>query len=240
MLKKKKKEKKATQEAGEGEGYTKIIRKIVDSKTGRVISTEERWVKVGSEEGAAKEEVVYAVGTCETCGRPITQDLLTRHEIRTCIVCGKDTCPACRVNTSPLPLPPKYRGQTICEECLRNFRECQVCGTLYPISELYTCEDCKRLACINHAVTKSVFFFRKKIVCAFCAQPSAPLLPQPQPQPIVQQPVQNWVVCPKCYGRGVIEPSLLEKLSPGALLGSYSVQPKVCPVCNGTGKVLIR
>ena len=123
------------------------IRREVKTRDGETIYVENREITVNPYTAQQEHVIIEISQRCESCGMPITGEMLALDLIRPCISCQKKTCPRCRVNTNVHEyLRPEVRGQPICEPCWNRFTQqlivlCPNCRQ--PVKDYYDIKRCR-------------------------------------------------------------------------------------------------
>jgi len=93
------------------EGVRVAVSKQITDEKGNVLYEERDETAINPWTAQPERKVVYATRKCEGCGLPLTAEILSTDQVKPCILCGKVTCPRCRVNTEVTEyLKPEVRG----------------------------------------------------------------------------------------------------------------------------------
>jgi hypothetical protein len=123
-----------------------VKRRIMKSPSGEILYEEVDETTVDPYTLQPEHTVTYATAKCEQCGLPITGEMLTQDQVKPCILCGKFTCPRCRVNTDVAEyLKPEVRHQPLCGNCFHAFTKsiiltCPNCDQ--PVKSYYDIKTC--------------------------------------------------------------------------------------------------
>lgn len=147
-----------------------VVRRIIKDKSGRMVYEEERELTVNPYTLQEETNVTYVTEKCECCNLPITGEMLASDQVKPCSLCGRMTCPRCRVNTDVDEyLKPEVRKQPLCQNCWNIFAKtliihCASCGQpVRNYEELKVCGMCARKVCASCSVN-----FRGILLCNKC------------------------------------------------------------------------
>ena len=148
------------------------IRREIRTPEGELVYVEEREVIINPYTGQQEQKITIVSQKCEVCGMPITGEMLAMDQIKPCIICGRKTCPRCRVNTDVVEyLKPEVRGQPLCQECWNTLASqliitCPTCGKpARNYSEIKKCAICGIDVCQSCGVPLSGGL----MLCSRCA-----------------------------------------------------------------------
>lgn len=104
------------------EGARVAVSKQITDEKGNVLYEERDETSINPWTAQPERKVVYTTRKCEGCSLPLTAEMLSTDQVKPCILCGKVTCPRCRVNTEVTEyLKPEVRGQPLCGNCFHTF-----------------------------------------------------------------------------------------------------------------------
>ena len=143
--------KKRTDDALDRMNYQKppgksTVRREVKTPDGETIYIEDRQITVNPYTAQQEHVIIQISHKCESCGMPITGEMLSLDLIRPCMCCHKKTCPRCRVNTNLHEyIKPEVRGQALCQTCWGRHIQtlvvtCPNCKQ--PVKEYYDVKQC--------------------------------------------------------------------------------------------------
>jgi hypothetical protein len=136
-------------------GKSKTLREI-KTPDGETIYIEDREITLNPYSGQQEHRIIQITKRCESCGMPITAEMLALDEVKPCINpnCRKITCPRCRVNTNLHEyLRPEIRGQPLCQICYStHFRNViMMCPSCHQAAkdpyDVKLCVQCNRTTC---------------------------------------------------------------------------------------------